>query len=157
MYKTYCDDAKVAFPFSQRIFKEELKNYFRDYKERFNFDDGTRVRSYYDGFRTEKFEDQSSDEKVEPKVEPFQLDCTESIFDSECADCLAQYATVNDTPSKKWVDVTSKLSELDTSKTHYVKVPENHIVIDLDIPDESGNKSLEKNMEEAKKCYTKIF
>ena len=47
MYKTYCDEAKVTFPFSQRIFKEELKNYFRDYKERFNLDDGTRVRSYY--------------------------------------------------------------------------------------------------------------
>lgn len=25
MYKTYCDEAKVTFPFSQRIFKEELK------------------------------------------------------------------------------------------------------------------------------------
>ena len=28
MYKTYCDEAKVQFPFSQRVFKEELKNYF---------------------------------------------------------------------------------------------------------------------------------
>ena len=56
MYKTYCDEAKVSFPFSQRIFKEELKNYFRDYKERFNLEDGSRVRSYYSGFRTEKFE-----------------------------------------------------------------------------------------------------
>ena len=26
MYKTYCDEAKVAYPFSQRNFKEELKN-----------------------------------------------------------------------------------------------------------------------------------
>ena len=25
MYKTYCDEAKVGFPYSQRIFKEELK------------------------------------------------------------------------------------------------------------------------------------
>ena len=25
MYKTYCDEAKVTFPFSQRIFKEEIK------------------------------------------------------------------------------------------------------------------------------------
>lgn len=64
MYKTYCDEAKVTFPFSQRIFKEELKNYFRDYKERFNLDDGTRVRSYYIGFRTEKFEDKTLTEQV---------------------------------------------------------------------------------------------
>ena len=28
MYKTYCDEAKVPYPFSQRTFKEELKNYF---------------------------------------------------------------------------------------------------------------------------------
>ena len=27
MYKTYCDEAKVPYPFSQRSFKEELKNF----------------------------------------------------------------------------------------------------------------------------------
>ena len=37
---------------------------------------------------------------------------------------------------------------------HYVKVPENHIVIDFDIPDENGNKSFEKNLEEASKWPT---
>ena len=57
MYKTYCDEAKVTFPYPLRNFKEELKNYFRDYKDRFNLDDGSRVRSYYSGFRTEKFEE----------------------------------------------------------------------------------------------------
>ena len=29
--------------------------------------------------------------------------------------------------------------------------PENHIVIDFDIPDETGNKCFEKNLEEAEK------
>ena len=53
MYKTYCEDAKVTFPYSQRIFKEELKNYFWDHKDRFDFGDGTRVRNYYSGFRTD--------------------------------------------------------------------------------------------------------
>lgn len=43
------------------------------------------------------------------------------------------------------------LSALDTSRLHYVKVPENHIVIDFDIPDEGGNKSLERNIEAASK------
>ena len=59
--------------------------------------------------------------------------------------------TSKDIPSKKWDDVTSKLSELDTSKVHYVKLPENHIVIDFDIPDEAGNKCFEKNLIEASK------
>ena len=57
MYKTYCDEAKVPYPFSQRTFKEELKNYFWEFNDRFNFEDGSRVRSYYSGFRTDKFED----------------------------------------------------------------------------------------------------
>lgn len=151
MYKTYCDEAKVPFPFSQRIFKEELKNYFRDYKERFNLDDGTRVRSYYIGFRTEKFEEQTISEKEKPEQKLIEFKAQPSIFDKECADCPAQYATSSETPTSKWEKVKTKLSSIDTSKLHYVKVPENHIVIDFDIPDKDGNKSFELNLKEASK------
>jgi hypothetical protein len=152
MYKTYCDEAKVPYPYPQRRFKEELKNYFRDYKERFNLEYGARVRSYYDGFRTEKF-DGSLDISTEGK-EPcsaLSFDSVRSVLDAECADCPAQYATVNETPAKKWRDVTTVLSELDTSRLHYVKLPENHIVIDFDVADKDGNKSLERNIREAEK------
>lgn len=151
MYKTYCDEAKVPFPFSQRIFKEELKNYFRDYKERFNLDDGTRVRSYYIGFRTEKFEEQTISEKEEPEQKLIEFKAQPSVFDKECADCPAQYATSSEIPTSKWEKVKTKLSSIDTSKLHYVKVPENHIVIDFDIPDKDGNKSFELNLKEASK------
>lgn len=151
MYKTYCDEAKVPFPFSQRIFKEELKNYFRDYKERFNLDDGTRVRSYYIGFRTEKFEEQTISEKEEPEQKLIEFKAQPSLFDKECADCPAQYATSSEIPTSKWEKVKTKLSSIDTSKLHYVKVPENHIVIDFDIPDKDGNKSFELNLKEASK------
>lgn len=152
MYKTYCDEAKVNYPLSQRAFKEELKNYFRDYKERFNTDDGLRVRSYYVGFRTEKFEAQDLDDREEkPVAHLIEFGEYESIFDQECGNCLAQYATKKETPAKKWDEVETTLSELDTSKLHYVKVPENHIVIDFDIPDENGNKCFERNVEEASK------
>lgn len=151
MYKTYCDEAKVPFPFSQRIFKEELKNYFRDYKERFNLDDGTRVRSYYIGFRTEKFEEQTISEKEEPEQKLIEFKAQPSVFDKECADCPAQYATSSEIPTSKWEKVKTKLSSIDTSKLHYVKVPEKHIVIDFDIPDKDGNKSFELNLKEASK------
>lgn len=151
MYKTYCDEAKVPFPFSQRIFKEELKNYFRDYKERFNLDDGTRVRSYYIGFRTEKFEEQTISEKEEPEQKLIEFKAQPSIFDRECADCPAQYATSSEIPTSKWERVKTKLSSIDTSKLHYVKVPKKHIVIDFDIPDKDGNKSFELNLKEASK------
>src|SRR5699024_12560482 len=53
-----------------------------------------------------------------------------SIFDQSCADVPAQNATADGTPSRAWERVRTTLSDLDTSKTHYVKVPENHIVID---------------------------
>ena len=151
MYKTYCEEAKVPYPFAQRAFKEELKNYFWDFKERFVSDDGTRLRSYYTGFRTDKFEEEKEEKVEEAKPKLIDFSATESIFDKECADCPAQYASSNDIPCKPWSEVTTKLSELNTAKVHFVKVPENHIVIDFDIPDESGNKCYEKNLEEASK------
>lgn len=154
MYKTYCDEAKVPYPLAQRGFKEELKNYFNDFSERFVSGEGERIRSYYSGFRTDIFEDEFKAEptkREEPKVHLIKFDAAESIFDKECADYPAQYGKADGTPSKKWNDVRTKLSQLDTSRLHFVRVPENHIVIDFDIKDESGNKSFERNVEEASK------
>ena len=150
MYKLYCDEAKVGYPLPKRAFKEELKNYFRDYKERFAFDDGTRVRSYYCGFCVDKFEEHILGEKEETAdTSIINFKVCESLLDQEYAEYPAQYATLKETPSRKWEKVKSKLHDLDTSKLHYVKLPENHIVIDFDIPDENGGKSLEKNIKEA--------
>lgn len=154
MYKNYCEEAKVPYPFSQRNFKEELKNYFWDYNERFNLEDGSRVRSYYSGFRTDKFENEKPVKNEEPAVKLIEFDSNESLFDKERADCLAQYATSKETPTKAWDEVKTKLSELNTSRIHYVRVPENHIVIDFDLKDENGNKSLERNIKEASKWPT---
>ena len=74
-----------------------------------------------------------------------------SIFDEEAQDYPAQYATDEGIPKSKWSNVKTTLSDLDTSKLHYVKVPKNHIVIDFDIPDAEGGKSFEKNLAEASK------
>lgn len=102
MYKTYCEEAKVPYPFSQRTFKEELKNYFSEYKERVNLPDGSRIRSYFSGFRTDKFEDDVQQEQASnSEIKLIRFDSTESIFDKECADCPAQYATPKETPEKK--------------------------------------------------------
>ena len=152
MYKTYCEEAKVAFPYPQRAFKEELKNYFDEYKERFSLEDGSRVRSYYSGFKYKKFENNYEGQEAVPELtNMIQFESTNSIFDNECCECPAQYANENEVPSLKWVNVQTKLSDMDTTKLHYVKLPENHIVIDFDIPDESGAKSFKKNLEAASK------
>lgn len=156
MYKNYCDDAKVPYPMSQRSFKEELKNYFEDFDSTFDFEDGSRVKSYYRGFRTDIFEErekkpEGKNAKNKSKSWIDFENLGSSTFDVFCGDCLAQYATSKETPKQSWDKVKTKLSELDTSKLHYVKVPENHIVIDFDIPDENGKKSFEKNLEAASK------
>ena len=162
MYKTYVDEAKVPYSLSKMYFRSELMNYFREFHERFTTDGGERIRSYYNGFRTEKFEAEEDTppevvEKQEAKKtetdipEWLQLKAQESLFDKECADCLAQKASSKETPSRKWDDVKSTLAKLDTSKLHYVKVPDNHIVIDFDIRDETGQKSFQKNLEAAEK------
>lgn len=159
MYKNYCDDAKIPFPFTKRNFKEELKNYFWDYDDRIDKEDGTKLVSYYSGFKTDIFEDsiggkkkkRNEEKKEETHEQWIEFKNQESIFDREYGECPAQYATTNETPTKCWDEVTGKLSDLDTSRLHYVKVPENHVVIDFDIKGEDGNKSFEKNLEAANK------
>ena len=151
MYKNYCEDAKVPYPLTQRGFKEELKNYFEEYSDKLDMTDGSKVRSYYSGFKTDIFEERLVEEEKVETLPTIKFDHIPSIFDKVCADYPAQYASVNETPLKKWDEVTSKLSDINTRELHYVKIPENHIVIDFDIPDENGEKSLEKNLEEANK------
>ena len=153
MYKNYCEEAKVPYPYSQRNFKEELKNYFWDFSERFNFDDGTRVRSYYSGFRTDIFETEKNPEGENEENNSTLIEFKEqkSILDDELSSCLAQYASTNEHPITKWDKCTTKLEELDTSRLHYVRIPENHIVIDFDIKGDDGKKSFEMNLEAASK------
>ena len=150
MYKAYCEDAKIAYAYSQRPFKEELKNYFSEYKEKVESEDGTLIRNLYSGFLTNKF-DVTPLEEAKADKNLIKFEVCKSIFDKECADCPAQYATQDDIPGAAWDNVTTKLSDLDTSRVHFVRVPENHIVIDFDIPDEDGNKSFERNLAEASK------
>ena len=175
-YQIYCNDAKVPYPYSMRSFKEELKNYFREYKERYRTDSGEQLRKWYGGLRRSKFGMEEliheESEAVEVKdisdedaaeAEGFdnwiKLDARPSLLDDILADCPAQYAVPTDTggdrPEFKWEKCKTKLCDLDTSKLHYIRFPEdiqNHIVIDFDLKDPStGEKSLERNLVEASK------
>lgn len=149
MYRTYCDNAKVPYPFSQRIFKEELKNYFDEFEETRYDEDGNKIRGWYYGFKTDKFENNTV--KVSKNTKPhktIEFKEQKSLLDLYLKDCLAQYANDKETPYKAWDEVETKLSDIDTSKLHYVLIPEesNHIVVDFDLKDENGNKSFEKNL-----------
>ena len=148
MYKVYCDEAKVPYPLSKMKFKEELKNYFKVYEERKYMEDGSRVRNLYSGFRQDKFENDMRSIK-DLYYEDLGLKEQDSLIDILYADCPAQYASPTEAPKKAWDEVRTKLKQLNTHKLHYVRIPENHIVIDFDIPDKDGNKSLDRNIEEA--------
>lgn len=149
MYKQYCKDANVAYPMPRRTFKEELKNYFDEYCERQRTDDGTRVRNVYIGFKEDKFD--PDEQEPDATVNLINFDSTTSNFDILAADYPAQYSKEDGTPKRKWENVKTTLKDLDTTQLHYVRLPENHIVIDFDIPDENGNKCYEKNLEAASK------
>lgn len=152
MYQKWAVDAAVKYPLSRRAVKEELKSYFSDFSERARVGSEF-VRNVYSGFIVDKF-DYTLMPGSELIVEPsngISLRSRVSIFDSMCADCPAQYASADGVPSFKWSNVRTKLSELDTTKVHFVKVPENHIVIDFDIRDSDGNKDLNANLRAASK------
>lgn len=161
MYKTYCDDAHVLHPLPMREFKSELKTYFRNYEDRIKINDAW-VRSYYSGFKTEIFEKygktsdvpklRKKDDVEESQKNEYWLSFEEDIpsnLDAYCSDCPAQYATTFETPEKPWKDVNTTLKDIDTSSLHYLRVPENLIVIDFDLKDADGKKSFERNLKAA--------
>lgn len=153
LYKNYNAEANVTYGYSQMLFKEELKSYFKEFHERLTLENGTRVWNYYRGFLSKKFEMPESDRDLDISGVDFPMNCTESLFDKEFADCPAQYATQSGTPLKKWADVTTKLSDISTNLLHYVNIPEdrNVVFIDFDLKDPQGNKSFKLNAEAASK------
>lgn len=139
LYKQYNEEGNMEC-ITRTKFREELKNYYATYEN-----------NRFKGFITSIFEKKEV-KKVVKKVKkvPDWLQMVEqkSAFDELCEDCPAQYTTAEGLPKSKWDNVKSTLGELDTSILHFVKVPINHIVIDLDKKGEDG-KSLEKNIEAA--------
>ena len=146
LYKEYCSEGNIPYPKSRYVFREELKDYFDEFHSRMRAD-GDRLRNVYTGFRASLFDPA----ELEPTPEePYSLalDCEESLLDEVLAECPAQSANDGGTPQYRWVNVKTKLKDIDTSKVHYVKVPENHIVIDFDIKQE-GRKDLNRNLQAA--------
>ena len=165
MYKIYCEDARVPYPYPLRMFKEELKSYFKKFEERSTSSDGDglRARNVYSGFIADKFisldaNEKKSSETVKPEPEKekswLEFKAEPSILDDICKEWPAQYSNENGTPVKPWDQVRTKLGSIDTRQEHYLYFPDsykNWIVIDFDLKDETGEKSLELNIKEASK------
>jgi len=170
LYKTYNIDSNDKFILPKMKFKNEFKNYWDECKETARDRYSNLVSNLYKGFKTEKFgeprdiNDIKNDYKIKDAVETIKKgdedkcwlsfitpEESRSIFDELYSDCPAQYASKNDTPSRKWENVKTTLKDIDTTKLHYVRTPENLIVIDFDIKNENGEKDFNKNLEAANK------
>jgi len=150
LYKQYCSEATVDKILPMYKFREELKNYFKEYKDRGRFNNAD-VRSLYSGFNAHPWKATST---RSAHAFSLVLDQEESLLDVFLADQPACYAVWDEDkklyrPEYKWKNVRTTLKDLDTTKLHYVKVPENLITIDFDKKDAEGNKSLELNLEAA--------
>lgn len=153
MYKEYCADVNITRLMRYSTFREEMNMYFRDFQDRIKVGDEW-VRSYYSGFEgipqsTPFIPDTSY--TIDLKEVDYIYNDHRSVFDQIYMDQPAQYAKSSGYPGKKWDSVDTVLKDLDTSKLHYVKVPEEHIVLDFDLTDEDGEKDIERNIEEASK------
>lgn len=151
LYKEYCKESGAEYQLQMYKFREELKNYFKEFREEATLEDGTRVRSYFTGFIEKKFKNNEPVKKPTIKKPGIIFKEQHSLFDDICKECPAQYASNEETPQYKWLNVKTTLNDIDTHKLHYVKVPEDHIVIDFDLKDKDGNKCLELNLEAASK------
>lgn len=144
LYKEYCGNTGIERPLPQYKVREELRNYFEKFQDRADIG-GEIVRSYYQGFNANKFKAPTRDATTFSLV----IDETDSLLDNVLVDQPAQLASSAGTPKRAWREVTTTLKDIDTRKLHYVKLPENHIVIDFDLKGEDGGKSLERNLEAA--------
>jgi Family of unknown function (DUF5906)/Poxvirus D5 protein-like len=162
LYKEFCSNTGIEKPLPQYKLREELRNYFEKFSDKAEVD-GQQVRSYYSGFNAEKFKAPSPKNE---KAFSLVMDEKQSLLDVELAECPAQYSKSNGNPEKYWDDeprlidgvlqkprpdqiVDTVLSQINTSHEHYVRVPEDHIVIDFDLKDANGTKALERNLEAA--------
>ena len=149
LFKLYLEDLGYDTKGYKRRIKNELQRYYKNYDRQKRID-GEKINHVFSGF---KYEDVFPDER-EPRIEQLPeivMNSTESKLDEYAADFPAQYATANGTPKMPWDKVNTKLKDLDTTELHYVRVPENLIVIDFDLKDADGEKDVKRNLQEAAK------
>lgn len=151
MFKEFCDEQRIDSKMPQFKFREELKNYFHSFEQRAKVDD-VWVWGWYSGFDTKRF---IQHEIANEDNDKLILGEDISVLDEVLESLPAQYGRTDkhgsEIPEKRWDNVTTTLKDLDTKQLHYVKIPQNHIVIDFDLKDASGEKSLELNLAEATK------
>lgn len=159
LYQVYVTESKLQYPMNKVQVKNELKGYFDKFyiKKHITNEAGESLypTNYYEGFKKDKFvnklEEYAPILDISKNETWLKFDVQHSLLDDILQDCLAQYATTAETPISKWADVKTTLRDIQTDKLHYVRIPKVMIVVDFDLKDENGNKSLELNLQAASK------
>lgn len=153
LYRRYAEENGYHYIMNSLNFRAELEKYY-DYFSADTTIDGKRVKSVYRGFINERMSLEGMGKK-----KSLELYKQPSLLDDVLKDCPAQYANVSGTPIRSWDTTTTILSDIDTTRTHYVRPPINHIVIDFDLKGADGKKSRNKNLAAAESfptTYTEV-
>lgn len=165
-YNVYADDAKLPkeWRYVKRNFKEELKSYFKIFKDRWHKGDDWLSNVYMvprlDKFGFVEIEEQTDGQKQEKESDDngswLKFNTSESLLDKIGAEWPAQYAFIKpdgtDQPKCSWDRCETILADLNTAELHYLRCPTQFIFVDFDKKDpKTGEKSLELNMQAASK------
>lgn len=150
LYKEYLDDLGFESRGYKRKIKTELQRYYRNFSNQKKID-GVNVKNVFSGLKKELFIDDNG-HKEHLDTNWIDLNNSDiSILKEESGECQAQYTNADGYPLTMWKLVKTYLKDIDETKLHYVNLPENHIVIDFDLKNSLGEKSLELNLKEANK------
>lgn len=164
LYKLYLEDVDYKTDGYKKWAKEQLKRYYTSFSDEKRID-GEKIKNVYEGLKwSDIFPDEPKPDFTEEKSEEdliveFGLEERSSTFDKVAASYPAQYTNSEGNPRVRWDEVSTTLSEIDTRELHFVRVPSNHIVLDFDLKNESGNKDLALNLKAARKfpiTYTEL-
>lgn len=161
LYKQYCEEANIVKRLQYHEVRDELCSYFNELKDRHVVGE-KELRSVYIGFRGLPEQGPTPfipDTSYVIELSDYDPVSYDSAFNTLYPDQPAQLAKDSGYPRYKWEKVQTTLKDIDPTELHFVKVPEQHIVIDFDLVDEDGEKDLERNIIEASKfppTYTEL-
>lgn len=158
IYKVYLEDNEYSTKGHKNLLKRRVNSMFDEFYTQ-KMVNGIKYHNVYAGLQKsavfgnviEEVPEVLGVDDIGTDFGWIQLKTQPSTFDDIYADAPAQLANDKGTPQVGWAVCNTKLKDIDTDKLHFVRVPENHIVIDFDLKDENGEKSLSRNLEAASK------
>lgn len=152
-FKTFLEDLGLDTKGHKKRMSLELPRYYEKYYEQKKID-GEVVKNVYSGFKYETvFPDKimnMTSNTIDNIPETNMIE-QPSVLDEVCKNYPAQYANKEGFPLYKWDNVKTTVNDIDTSKLHYIRLPDNHIVIDFDLKNKEGEKDLNLNLKAASK------